>query len=241
MFLSVVIVVSVFGRRAYLNHKKKNQPILEEVPVEEEVEIKKAKPRDRQESASLCARGDELLKKGKEDEAIKCFISALDIDPQNIEALDRLGMLYMQKQMYNAAGALFEQLVEITKEALHYSHLGFALYQQNELEGAKSAYQKSVSIDANRPQRFISLAQVYRQLKFPHHALMAVNKAVELDPENRDYVYLISDIKTDMGLHEEAVELIDQLLVENPEDQDLMEIKNQIMNKISSTESPSGL
>lgn len=208
ILISVVVLGSVFIRRFLLfkrggGNKKslKNKSVVDEENGNDggggsdgggDGKISKE---DRAKVEALCNRGETLVKAGKDDEAIKCFVQALAVYGAHNETLNKLAMLYLQKQMFSAAAALFKQLGELTQDAVHFSHLGLALYQQSDFEGAKEAYQKAVDLDSSRPQRFISLAQVYRSLGQPYNALVAVSKAVELDPENEEFKDLMKEIK----------------------------------------------
>lgn len=176
----------------------KNKGVSNEKEGEEEDSEssgEKISKEDRATVLALCNRGEALIGAGKDDEAIKCFVQALAINNEHGETLNKLAMLYLQKQMFSAAAALFKQLGELTQDAVHFSHLGLALYQQSDFEGAKEAYQKAVDLDDSRPQRFISLAHVYRSLGQPYNAMIAISKAVELDPENKEFKDLMEEIK----------------------------------------------
>lgn len=221
-FLSISLFVGVFAHRAYALNVKKNTPppekksLLDEEPLDID-EDKKLSKHEKSEIVSLCEKADIKLKVGEEEEAIKLLVQAMAIDPANIEAQQKLAMLYMQKQMYSAAAALFKQLGELTNDAVHYSNLGLALYQQQEFEAAKEAYQRAVALDPSRPQRFISLAQVYRSLDQRSNALVAANKAHDMDPENIDFLFLIADIQMDAKNYEESINALDKIIKLDPE------------------------
>ncbi len=222
ILFSVVLFLAVFGNRAYHFKKSKNKS-TEVIEKEEEAEDlptpEKISRSDRDKVVELCELADKKLKAGKEDEAVKYFVQALAIDALHVEAQHKLAMLYMQKQMFGAAAALFKQLGDLTEEAVHYSHLGLALYQQNEFTEAKEAYQKAIMLDESRPQRFVSLAQVYRAMKQYQNAIIALNKAFELEQENMDYTLLLADMQIELGNYEEARELLGRVLTMDPENE----------------------
>jgi len=227
ILLSISVVLGVFIRRVVLYLKGDDEQEVEKKEEEkqdkgnETVVSKKEKKKAR----AFYEKGEALLKAGKEDEAIKLFVQALSADKDNIEAQQKLAMLYLQKEMYGAATALFKRLCELTDEAVHYSHLGLALYQQNELDEAKEAYQKAVDLDDSRPQRFISLAQVYRALKQYQGAIIALNKAIEKDPENVEFLLLLGDIFEEMEDLKNFEETFEKLLKLDPENK---EVKNRL-------------
>lgn len=168
----------------------------------------------------LLSQAEELVKTGKEDEAIKLFVQALAVDQAHIETQQKLALLYLQKQMFSAAAALFKQLADSTADPVHYSHLGFALYQQNAFDEAKEAYQKAVDLDSSRPQRFVSLAQVYRALNQLQNAVIALNKAIELDKENLEFLLLLTQLHVDLDNLEDAQGILNKALELDPENEE---------------------
>jgi len=166
---------------------------------------------------NLCKRSEALLRQGKDDEAVKCFVQALALDEFHQETHHRLAMPYLKKQMFGAAAALFKQLGEVTGDPVHYSHLGLALYQQSNYPEALSAYQKAVEIDDSRPQRFISLAQVYRAMGKTNNAIVALKKSIEIDEQNLDNIFLLADLQIELENYDEAEVILKKLLEIEPE------------------------
>ncbi|MCX6734740.1 MAG: tetratricopeptide repeat protein [Candidatus Peregrinibacteria bacterium] len=160
---------------------------------------------------TLCKRGESLINAGKDEEAVKCFVQALSINTQHPETQQRLALLYLQKQMYGGAAALFQQLAQQTNDPMHYSHWGLALYQQSDFENAKVAYQTAVDLDPSRPQRFISLSQVYKALGQLSNAIIATNKALEIDEKNIEFLYQLADLQAEAGNYMEAKETLKRL------------------------------
>ncbi len=221
ILFSFLLLTSVFGRRAFLYWKKKKSPQepVKKVEKEDDDFAEKAIKLSRSESEEieeLTKKAESALKVGKEEDAIKYFVQALAINELHAETLHKLAMLYMKKEMFSAAAALFKSLGEITGEAVHYSHRGLALYQQNLFEEAKVAYQKAVDLDPSRPQRFVSLAQVYRSLGHLSNAVVALNKAVEMEQDNLDFLFLLIDLQAELGNHNEALEIVGKILELEP-------------------------
>ncbi|MCK9186526.1 tetratricopeptide repeat protein [Candidatus Gracilibacteria bacterium] len=241
LFLSVSVFIGVFAHRVYALNIKKNTPppekksLIDEEPLDID-ENKKLSKQEKSEISILCEKADIKLKVGEEEEAIKLLVQAMAIDPANIEAQQKLAMLYMQKQMYAAAAALFKQLGELTNDAVHYSNLGLALYQQQEFEAAKEAYQRAVVLDSSRPQRFISLAQVYRSLNQLSNAIVAANKANEMDSQNIDFLFLIADLQMDAENHEESMNALKKILEIEPENAEAKNYLRKVKKAIAAKE-----
>lgn len=216
ILFSFVLLVTIFARRAYLHFRKKTmpEPAVQASKEQDESEGKKVRiaKDDREKVETLCKRGEALIQAGKDEEAIKCFVQALTIDAVHLETQQKLAMLYLQKQLYSAAAALFQQLAKQTNDAVHYSHWGLALYQQSDLENAKIAYQTAVDLDPSRPQRFVSLSQVYKALGQMNNAMIAVNKAIEIDQQNLEFLYLLADLQMEAGNYIAARETAEKIL-----------------------------
>jgi tetratricopeptide (TPR) repeat protein len=240
LFLGITALVAVFIRRTIIVHLKKKKVIEEaleprekEKEIIEETPVVKVSKADKSKIEVLLEEADALLKKGEEDEAIKVFVQALAIDNNHLDTLQKLAMLYLQKQMLGAAAALFKQLSDLTQDPLHYSHLGFALYQQSSFEEARDAYQKSVDLDPSRPQRFVSLAQVYRSLAQHQNAIIALNKAIELDAENLEFFLLLANIYAELNNIEEAEMALKTVLEKDPENQDALDLLKKIGKELN--------
>jgi len=222
VFFAILLLLGVFIKRVYLTltfkeeaEKKNLEEEIEEYV--EDVDKKKISRDDKKRIAELDAEAEDHVKAGNEDEAIKCLVQVLAIDAAHLEAKRKLAILYMHKEMYAQASALLKELAGFDEDSVHYSNLGLALYKQNLFEEAKEAYQKAVSLDPSRPQRFISLTQVYRSLELPSLAIIAVGKAIELEPANIDYLFLLADIYVEMGYEDEAKAILNFILEKEPE------------------------
>lgn len=192
--------------------KPVSEVAVQEKEDEEEVKKVRISKENREKVEALCKRGESMIRAGKDEEAIKCFVQALTIDSVHLETQQKLALLYLQKQLYSAAAALFQQLAQLTNDPVHYSHLGLALYQQSDFVNAKVAYQTAVDLDPSRPQRFVSLSQVYKALGQISNAIIAVNKAIEIDQQNVEFLYLLSDLQTESGNYIAARETAEKLL-----------------------------
>ena len=233
IFLSVAVLIGVFVRKYFLldsNALKKTDIQVDE--HEDAPEKKRIRRDDKEKMEKLFKRGESLLNSGKDEEAIKCFVQILAIDALHTESQHKLALLYLQKQMYGAAAALFKQLSEAAPDPVHFSHLGLALFHQKDFEGAKSAYQKALDLDPSRPQRFVSLSQVYKAMGNFQNAVVALNKAIEMDKENMEVLFLLADVQEEMGNTEEACEILNRVLEMAPENEDAKSLlKDVIENK----------
>lgn len=231
----VLAIAIVFAKRAILFFRTPKEEPVKTVSLEEEIEEessddspKKLPKEEREKLEELFQKAEHLLNSGQEDEAIKLFVQVLAIDENHTETEKKLAMLYLQKQMYGAAAALFEHLASQENDPVHYSHLGLALYQQNEFEGSKRAYQKAIVLDDSRPQRYISLAQVYRSMGLNYLAIIAIKKALEREEENIDFLFLLSEVLLEEGKMEAAKAVLLQILQIEKENEEALRLIRKI-------------
>ena len=230
IFLSVLAILIVFGRRAYLTLRSGREEVAE-VGTENGAGSKNSvngsgkggsgepagkKKRfskdDKEEMARLHRRAIAFIKRKEPKEAVKVFVQALAIDPDYKDGLQELGRLYLDQKMWGKAAAVYKHLGELTQDPVDYSHLGLASYNAGDLEEAAKAYQGAVTLDPKRPQRYMSLGHVYRELERPQLALIAFNKALDLDGENVENLLCVANLKIEMGDLEAADEILVQVL-----------------------------
>lgn len=238
MFLCLALFLAVFIRRVIIFARKsglEKKEIDEPQNGKDDVSKKRLSKSDKRKVAALVEKAEEKLKFGKEAEAVKLFVQALAIDSLNKEGQLKLAMLYMQKQMYGAAAVLFESLGNITNDAVHFSHMGLALYQQQQFEAARAAYQKAVDLDPSRPQRFVSLAQVYRSLGQLQNAIIALNKAVEMEKENTDFLLLLADIQMEMKNYDDAEVILKKVSESDPKNEEVEKLLKDVEEKRKET------
>lgn len=245
ILFSFLFLPAVFIHRVVSNKKKivedkakaEAKALSDAQESEEEKKIRLSRE-EKDQVETLCKRGEGLINSGKDEEAIKCFVQALSINSQHPETQQRLALLYLQKQMYSAAAALFQQLAQQTNDPMHYSHWGLALYQQSDFENAKTAYQTAVDLDPSRPQRFISLSQVYKALGQLANAIIATNKALEIDEKNIEFLYQLADLQAEAGNYIAAKETIERLFSIDSENRAAKELLKEIRKLEISAETP---
>jgi len=240
IFFCVAVVFAIFIRRVlFVLNKKGGRPPKQDLMDDDNEDLpaipapENLTKSEEAEVEDLCKKGEELLNSGKEDESIKVFVQALTINGLHVETQQKLAVLYMKKQMFAAASALFKQLCEITNDPVHYSHLGLSLYQQNSFEEARDAYQQAIDLDPSRPQRYVSLAQVYKAMEQFQNAIISLNKAIEMEKENMDFLFLMVELQAASGNTEEAIISLRKLLQIDPENAEAKILLKNLLKSLS--------
>ena len=212
ILFSLVGLVAVFVHRLVVLRRK---PVVVEEVVEEEEELPEKRRMSADEKLSveeLCKKGKSHLDYGKDDEAIKCFVQALALNPNHEETAHALAVVYLKKEMFSASAALFKQLAAMTDDPAHYSNLGYVLFLQSDFVEALKAYHYALSLDDSRAGRFASLAQVYREMGRNYHALMAMQKAAALEEESVDFKLVLADLYGRIGDLPKGLAVVEEVL-----------------------------
>ena len=101
-------------------------------------------------------------------EAADHFERALEIDPRDAEALNRLAMLRFGEQHYEAASGLYRKLAEINPDSAHaHSNLGATLYHLGRFDEALRHTERALVLDPDLKNARIGLDLVRRALQQP--------------------------------------------------------------------------
>jgi len=216
ILISLLIPIIIYIHKFHVYKINKNKTIEEKTHKEKIKEYKtetkeKVTKKEKTEAEIKYTKAISSLEDGDEEEGIKQLIQALALNPLHIKTSDTLAKIYIKKQMYSSASAILKQLINIEEKPEHYSHLGLAYYQQNLFEDAKYAYQQAIILDKDRPQRYISLAQVYRALKQPYNSIISINKALEYDSDNINYLLLLTELFNEVGDNKNAQKTIKKM------------------------------
>ncbi len=145
------------------------------------------------------------------------YLAAIKKNPNDREAYEALGRLYLQNKNFSDAVQTYEYLIKLdpTKD-IYYSNLGLSHYSLKEYQKARDSYEKALSINNKIPTRWINLALCFEQLDEFTKAVKAINQALELDKLNMHYMVLLSDAYIKLENNVRAEEVLQQILALEP-------------------------
>jgi len=117
--------------------------------------------------------------------AADAYERALQMDPNHVDALNNLGMLFYEKGELESAMTLFRRAVDLhSQHMLSHFNLGSVLEERGELEEARRHLRMAVRLDDGHPDGHYNLAYVCERLGAYTEARRHWRKYLELDPDS---------------------------------------------------------
>lgn len=128
--------------------------------------------------------------------AEKALLTILKIDERNAAAYNRLGILYAKQKEYRDAIDCFEiaSSIEATPSSLH--NLGLIYYETENYEKAAIAFEQALKLEDNLAARHVAYAKVQEKIGNEKLMFQALEKAVQLEPNQETYTLLLKAFKS---------------------------------------------
>lgn len=173
----------------------------------------------------------EHLEAGRYDQAIPLLRTRLQLEPDHIESLYNLGMVYSDLQQLEEAQELLERAVELEPGFANAQvALGVAALRAGDTDKAQGPLEKAVVLEPRNPYALRTLAQVHLLNSDPQAALPHLRSASIVAPN--DPISLFSLAQCLLGIEgeageNEAAELLDRALKLSPTGELAEKIKSQ--------------
>jgi len=127
---------------------------------------------------------DEAIEKEDYDEAKKALGSALIIEENNENALQKMAAISMQTEDYAEAKECYEKLLILDKnDDMAHALLANALHKLGDEEGAELHHEKAIMLDSEYAPHHFNYANTLYDLGRMDEALVGYKKAYELDSD----------------------------------------------------------
>lgn len=157
----------------------------------------------------------------KPDAAIADYSKAIELNPRNVRAIAKRGVIYNNKKQLDLAMADFNKAIELNPRfvvSLYYR--GNIYLNQQKRELAIADYTKVVETDPAYADAWFNRAVVYKQLGKYDQALADYNKYIQLYPKdydaynNRGHVYFVQEKYDDAIVeYNKAIELAPKVAI----------------------------
>lgn len=166
---------------------------------------------------------------GDLSESREHFEKVYKMDKNFKDAAKKLGLVYLKNELFDKAENIFKDLIEANEEdAVAHSNLGRALYEQKKFKQSLEAYLKAIILDSSRAGRFISTAEVYRAMKDDLKAEKMYKKAIDLEPENVNYLLAFADFEQEIGKKSQAKYYLRLALKHDPDNHIAKEMMKEL-------------
>jgi Flp pilus assembly protein TadD len=145
-------------------------------------------------------KGNDLARKGKLDEAIKEFNTALEIEPQTSEALYGLGLVCQQRGKLDEAREYYQQAVKadpVNTDAMF--NIGAINMWQQRYEEAIEVFELLSILTPEDPQVFLNLGSIYLASGNAEKAVDSLHEALRLDPNYAKAQFLLTKARQQMN------------------------------------------
>jgi tetratricopeptide (TPR) repeat protein len=133
----------------------------------------------------LIEQGDIFFDEKRFQKALETYKKALEVEPENIDALICCGLCYRNLEEYDKAIEYYDNALEIepdNKTALN--NIGYVLECKGKIEEAIEYYNKSLEVDPNYDMPLVNLTKIYLDRKDYKSAIKVYKNALEVDPIN---------------------------------------------------------
>jgi tetratricopeptide (TPR) repeat protein len=168
--------------------------------------------------------GNVLAHTGTTDEAIEEFRTAIRLDPNNATAHNGLGgILCDRKKDYDGAIAAFRRALEIAPDHFMYlRNLGKALSGKGEYVAAEAAFRESARRRPTDPSAFLSLADMFVEIRKWDDAIAVLQEVHRLHPENAAGYYRLGDALEGKGDLDGCIAAYREALRRKPNDPEIL-------------------
>jgi tetratricopeptide (TPR) repeat protein len=151
--------------------------------------------------------GNQLLKVGRVQEAIKSYRQAVDLNPNLSWAYQNLGEIYRVQHEWEEAIAAYRQSIAVQPSSIaSYVGLGKALMKLDRWQDAAIAYQKATELNPSSFESYHHLGEALAQLQQWPEAVQAYQHATQLNQNSALTYHYLGDALVECQQWEEAIE-----------------------------------
>lgn len=139
------------------------------------------------EAWELAIKGLSLSNLGIHEEAVACLMQAVELDPNDPDMHDTLGVIYHRQG--NHEGAILEYQESLRSEpnnAVTHLNLGITYEHQKNLDAAAAEYKEALRIDPRYAQAHRGLGHIYYSQLRLDDAEREYNESLSIDPSNAE-------------------------------------------------------
>ena len=154
----------------------------------------------------LLQTGLEHHRSGRFAEAERIYRQVLSLEPNHADALNLLGMIFIQTGQSDSGIELVRRAITINANVPNYhTTLGNGLASKRLYNEAIAAYRRTLELNPNYADAYINLGVVLSDKGEPDAAIAAYRQALRLVPENLNANWNMGNALRDKGLFDDAI------------------------------------
>ena len=148
----------------------------------------------------LLGMADEAIEKSDLEEAKKALGSALIIDKDNVNVLQKMAYVAMQTKDYAEAKEQYEKLLSLDEsDDMAHALLANTLHKLDDEAGAQEHHEKAISLDPDYAPHHFNYANTLYDLDRKNEALIGYKKAYALDDSLNVAKEMIEKLESNHG------------------------------------------
>jgi tetratricopeptide (TPR) repeat protein len=161
---------------------------------------------------------DSFALAGFSPQALTYLKYAIQVNPRNAGALDHMGLIYGNQGKWKEACDAHQKAVEFSSPATAavQAHFATALVHLGKLQEAEAVAGRAVADAVEDPEVLRVWAAIKSDLGSHAEALTALNRSLQLDPENASGLYNLGLIYQRVGRETEAIAAFQQAVSVDP-------------------------
>jgi len=154
---------------------------------------------------------------GEWSAAARLYLEVLRDAPEELEALEGLGLAALQTERQSEALEWFRRAERQAPDSARVlSNLGIAQSRNGLLGDARRSYRRAHELDPSDARVLINLARSEHAAQRPESAVVLFRRALELSPEAAPVWSMLSNVLREQGEHAQAVQAARAALSKNP-------------------------
>jgi tetratricopeptide (TPR) repeat protein len=154
---------------------------------------------------------------GNVQQAVTLCKKIMEIQPNNINAVNLLGIVSYQQKNYDSAIEYSKQLITLNpNNAQAYYILGHSLQEKSEVDEAIIYYKKSLQLNPDIVDAYYNLGTIFQDKKRHDEAIFYYQKVLQINPNDVDAYYNLGCVFQEKEMLDEAIAYFQKALYFNP-------------------------
>ncbi len=155
-------------------------------------------------------------KEGNFEISISQYLKAIEINPTFLEAINNLGLVYLNLKEYELAKKYFIKSIEVNKDFFHgHYNLGVVNYELMQFNDAELNFKQSVKINKKFDKAYNGLGNLYIKTNKLNLAIKAFESALKINPSSKDILCNLASALIESKQYNKSLEILNKIVLNN--------------------------